>query len=128
MTASTSVDVPTVSLAKSDTFVSLAKKEVPMIPVTTSAVSLEKAPVVNTAKRGRPFGSKNGVSVGGSPARKASASITLASSSVEFLSNGVFLTLETSEGRTIKVRIANTTDITALSANLAKAEKLLTLF
>lgn len=122
--------MPTSTRASSDVApsVSLAKKEVPMIPVTTSAVSLEKAPVVNTAKRGRPFGSKNGVSASGSVAHKASASITLASSSVEFLNNGVFLILETSEGRTVKTHLSTVAEIQALSSTLAKAEKLLTLF
>lgn len=109
-----------VSLEKSATFVSLVKKETPVIPVsdTVAAVSSTVA-VVAPKRRGRPVGSTG--------PRKVSE-VTLASTQVLSERNGVFLLAVNGEGRQVRIRLGSVSAMREVAASLQQEISLLCMF
>lgn len=109
-----------VSLEKSATFVSLVKKEVPVIPVSVTASEVSSTvAVVASKKRGRPVGS--------SGPRKVSE-VTLASTQVLSERNGVFLLAVNGEGRQVRIRLGSVSAMREVAASLQQEISLLCMF
>ena len=102
-----------VSLEKSATFVSLVKKEVPVIPVSDTVA------VVASKRRGRPVGSTG--------PRKVSE-VTLASTQVLSERNGVFLLAVNGEGRQVRIRLGSVSAMREVAASLQQEISLLCMF
>lgn len=114
--------VPAVSLEKSATFVSLVKKEVPVIPVSVSVAApsaTSTVTVVAPKRRGRPIGS-----VG---ARKVSE-VSLSSTQVLSERAGIFLLAVDRDGRQVRVRLGSVSAMTQIAASLQREAALLNLF
>lgn len=113
------VAVP-VSLEKSATFVSLVKKEAPVIPVSDTVAAVPSTvAVIAPKRRGRPVGSTG--------PRKVSE-ITLSSTQVLSERAGIFLSAVDSGGRAIRVRLGSVSAMTQLVASMQREIGLLSLF
>lgn len=113
------VAVP-VNLEKSATFVSLVKKEAPVIPVSDIVASVSSEAVVLAPKRrGRPVGS--------SGPRKVSE-VTLASTQVLSERNGVFLLAIDAGGRQVRIRLGSVSAMREVAASLQQEISLLCMF